>query len=89
MTKEKTASIEIPYGWIIIIASLLLNTIALGAPNILFVALKPIAADLGEQRWVPSLAYSLMMIGAGIGGIFMDYGWTVVESLDLPYSVLL
>ena len=71
MTKEKTASIEIPYGWVIIIASLLLNTIALGAPNILFVALKPIAADLGEQRWVPSLAYSLMMIGAGIGGIFM------------------
>ena len=37
MTKEKTASIEIPYGWIIIIASILLNTIALGAPNILFV----------------------------------------------------
>jgi MFS family permease len=71
MIKDKTPSIEIPYGWVIIIASLLLNTIALGAPNILFVALKPIAADLGTQRWVPSMAYSFMMIGAGIGGIVM------------------
>ena len=71
MIKEKIPSIEIPYGWVIIVASLLLNTIALGAPNILFVALKPIAADLGEQRWVPSLAYSFMMIGAGVGGVFM------------------
>ena len=71
MIKETIPSIEIPYGWVIIVASLFLNTIALGAPNILFVALKPIAADLGEQRWVPSLAYSFMMIGAGVGGVFM------------------
>ena len=66
-------SVEVPYGWVVIIASLLLNSIGLGAPNILFVVLKPIAADLGTDRWVPSLAYSLMMIGAGVGGIAM--GW--------------
>ena len=39
-------SIEIPYGWVVVFVSLALHTIALGAPNILFVALKPIAADL-------------------------------------------
>ena len=64
-------SIEIPYGWVVVFVSLALHTIALGAPNILFVALKPIAADLGSLRSVPSFAYSLLMIGAGVGGIAM------------------
>nr|MBC8451699.1 hypothetical protein [Rhodospirillaceae bacterium] len=64
-------SIEVPYGWVIVIASLLLHSIALGAPNVLFVALKPIAADLGSLRTVPSFAYSLLMIGSGVGGIAM------------------
>ena len=64
-------SIEIPYGWVVVFVSLALHTIALGAPNILFVALKPIAADLGSLRSVPSFAYSLLMIGAGFGGIAM------------------
>ena len=43
----------------------MIHTIGLGAPNILFVALKPIAADLETLRAAPSFAYSLMMIGAG------------------------
>ena len=30
-------SIEVPYGWVILFISLALNSIALGAPNILFV----------------------------------------------------
>ena len=64
-------SIEVPYGWVIVIASLLLHSIALGAPSVLFVALKPIAADLGSLRMVPSFAYSLLMIGSGVGGIAM------------------
>jgi MFS family permease len=37
----------------------------------LFVALKPIAADLDVPRAVPSIAYSLLMLGSGIGGIAM------------------
>lgn len=68
---QRDGSIEVRYGWVIIIASLLIHGIGLGAQNILFVTLKPIAADLGAARAVPSLAYSLMMIGAGTGGIFM------------------
>lgn len=65
------SSVETPYGWVVVFASLALHSISLGAPTILFVALKPIAADLDTARAVPSLAYSLLMVGAGIGGIAM------------------
>ena len=71
MNSYQKESIETPYGWVVIFCSLILNTIGLGAPNILFVSLKPIAADLDTLRWVPSFAYSLMMLGAGVGGILM------------------
>ena len=66
-------SVETPYGWVIVVVSLALHSISLGAPTILFVALKPIAADLDTARAVPSFAYSLMMIGTGAGGVAM--GW--------------
>ncbi|MCY4284280.1 MAG: MFS transporter [Thiotrichales bacterium] len=68
---RQNPSIETTYGWVVVLASLALHSIALGAPTILFVALKPIAADLDTARAVPSLAYSLLMVGAGIGGIAM------------------
>jgi|TARA_Y100000739_G_scaffold224144_1_gene228099 MFS family permease len=66
-------SIEVSYGWVVIFVSLALHSIALGAPNVLFVSLKPIAADLGSLRSVPSFAYSLLMIGAGVGGLAMGF----------------
>jgi MFS family permease len=65
--------VETGYGWVVVIASLVVHSIGLGAPTILFVTLKPIAADLQTARAVPSLAYSLMMVGAGVGGVAM--GW--------------
>ena len=45
-------SVETPYGWVIVFASLALHSISLGAPTILFVALKPIAADLEDRKSV-------------------------------------
>ena len=66
-------SIEVWYGWVIIGTSLLINTIALAPLNILFVTLKPIAADFDWPRVVPSLAVSLLMVGSGVGGLAM--GW--------------
>lgn len=78
-------SIEVPYGWVVVFASLALHSIGLGAPNILFVALKPIAADLGGLREVPSFAYSLLMIGTGIGGIAMGL-W--MDRRGVVYPVL-
>ena len=73
MTGRPAASGETTYGWVVVFASLALHSVSLGAPTMLFVALKPIAADLETARAIPSLAYSLMMIGAGVGGIAM--GW--------------
>ena len=73
VTGRSGASGETGYGWVVVFASLALHSVALGAPTMLFVALKPIAADLETVRSVPSLAYSLMMVGAGVGGIAM--GW--------------
>ena len=71
--RRHSLSVETRYGWVVVFASLAVHSISLGAPTILFVALKPIAADLDTVRAVPSLAYSLLMIGTGIGGIAM--GW--------------
>ena len=73
MTVRGGASGETAYGWVVVFASLALHSVSLGAPTMLFVALKPIAADLETARAIPSLAYSLMMVGAGVGGIAM--GW--------------
>ena len=84
MTRRED-SIEVSYGWVIVFASLMLHSIGLGAPNILFVALKPIAADLGAARAVPSLAYSLLMIGTGVGGIIMGL-W--MDRRGVVYPVL-
>ena len=59
--------------WRVAVASLLLIFIGWGAPYLVAVALKPMAADLGAERSVPSLASALAYFGSGIGGIFM--GW--------------
>ena len=73
MSDYQSSSVEVRYGWVVVWASLILNGIALGAPTFLFVALKPIAAEFGGERWVPSFAYSVLMVGTGIGGVAM--GW--------------
>ena len=86
MNSYQKESIETPYGWVVIFCSLILNTIGLGAPNILFVSLKPIAADLDTLRWVPSFAYSLMMLGAGVGGILM--GLWIGSKRDMATSTI-
>ena len=70
---QRDGSIETPYGWIVVLVSLSIGTIAIGSPIVLWVALKPIAAEFDWPRSVPSLAYSMMMIGAAVGGVVM--GW--------------
>jgi len=68
---EKRSSIEVRYGWVVVIASLLISSIAQGAPNVLFVTLKSISAEFDWPRAVPSMAFASLMIGAGVGGVFM------------------
>lgn len=58
-------------AWIIVFAQLVLITMANGAVYILWVGLKPIALTFDWPRWIPSFAYSVNMIGTGIGGIIL------------------
>ncbi|HJO68061.1 MAG TPA: MFS transporter [Rhodospirillales bacterium] len=62
-------SVESPYGWLVVAASMVLMGVCPGGMYLVVVALKPIAADFGWPRSVPSLAYAAIMAGMGIGGI--------------------
>lgn len=65
------ASIECRYGWYVVAASTVMIATAFGASYIVVVGMKPIAAEFGWPRQVPSAAYAVTMLGAGIGGIAM------------------
>ena len=60
-------------GWLVTTAALTIVSVALGAPYIVIVALKSVAADVGGYRSIPSAAASLAMLGTGVGGLGM--GW--------------
>ena len=70
---HRLASIETRASWVIARTALAIYTVSFGAPVITVVALKPIAAELGDARSVPALACSLAWFGAAVGGIPM--GW--------------
>jgi MFS family permease len=64
-------SIESRYGWWVAVASTLMITVAFGSTYLVVVGLKPIAAEFGWPRQIPSAGYSAALLGAGIGGILM------------------
>lgn len=68
-----THSIETRASWHAALASLAILSVTYGAPLILVVALKQIAAELEAPRSVPALAAALASFGTGAGGILM--GW--------------
>ena len=67
------SSIETPASWVVAFACLAILSVTYGAPLIIVVALKPIAADLDVPRSVPALASALASFGTGLGG--MPLGW--------------
>ena len=67
------ASIETPRSWWIATAVLVILTFSYGAPMVVAVALKEIAADVGSSRAIPALSGSLVWMGSGLGAI--GYGW--------------
>jgi MFS family permease len=80
-----TTSIETRASWFAAAVSVVLLSTSFGALWLTAVALKSIAADLGGERSVPSLASSLGWLGTAVGGIMMGriadwYGirWTVM-----------
>jgi MFS family permease len=67
------ASVETRASWIVAVTIVVILSVSFGAPLVVVVALRPIAADLGDARSVPALASSLAYLGAGAGGMLM--GW--------------
>jgi MFS family permease len=66
-------SIESRSSWVAASITTAILAISYGAPLIVVVGLKPIAADLGAERSVVALAGALVWVGTGMGGIVM--GW--------------
>ena len=81
-----TDSVESAQSWVVATAAFLIIMIGFGAPYIIVVGLKPIAADLGGARSAPSLAAALAYIGTAAGGIVM--GWWA-DRVGAVWTVLL
>ena len=64
-------SIESRSSWIVTWTALVAMSVSYGAPQIVVIALKPIADTLGDARELPALAYSLAWFGTAVGGIGM------------------
>src|SRR5207249_4526107 len=65
------ASIESRSSWVAASITLAILSFSYGAPLIVVVGLKPIAASLETDRSVVALAASLVWLGTGLGGILM------------------
>ena len=72
-TIAQPAGVDSPYAWRL--AFVLMFCIGLGGGAIYLpvIALKEIAAEFGDRRAVPSLAYMLGFLAMGVGGVLM--GW--------------
>jgi len=64
-------SVESRASWVAASITLVILSISYGAPLVVVVGLKPIAASLGADRSVVALAASLVWLGTGLGGIAM------------------
>ena len=66
-------SIAPRFRYVVLLVSIFLVLSANGSMFVLVVGLKQIALDFGWPRSVPSLAYSCLFLGTGVGGIVMGY----------------
>src|SRR5579864_828284 len=78
-------TIETRASWIVCLAALGIAAVSFAAPAITVVGLKSIAADLGGERSVPALAYSLAWLGSSFGGIPMG---RAAERFGIRFTVI-
>src|SRR5215831_19881419 len=83
--RARPASIETARSWVVASAVLAILTFTYGAPLVVAVALKDIAADLGSARSVPALAGAVVWMGFGLGAIFI--GW-VADRIGFRWTTL-
>ena len=68
---DADSEIESRYAWVRLFASLALMTLGSSGMYIVVVAMPAIEADFGSARAGASLPFTLIMLGWGIGGIWM------------------
>jgi MFS family permease len=78
-------SIESRSSWVAAALTTAVLAISYGAPLLVIVGLKPIAASLGTDRSVVALASALVWVGTGMGGIAM--GW-VADRIGVKPTVV-
>src|SRR5262245_11311716 len=81
----KVQSVETRSSWIVAVVVLAILALSFGAPWIIIVALKAIAAETEGLRSVPALANSLAWVGFGAGGIVMGY---IAERVGVRWTVI-
>ncbi len=64
-------AVDSPYAWGRLVVALLLMTVGSSAMYVVAVVLPNVQAEFGIARADASLPYTLLLIGFGIGGIFM------------------
>src|SRR6185503_21162464 len=84
MPPASPPSIETRTSWIVAFAALFVMCMTYGAPVVVVVALKDVAAALGSPRSVPSLAYSVAWLGTAVGGLLMG---RVAERIGVRWTV--
>ncbi len=72
-TLDRQRGVDSPYAWRLAFVSTFCIALGGGALYLPVVALKEIAAEFGDRRAVPSMAYMLGFFAMGLGGVFM--GW--------------
>ena len=70
---DRRPGVDSPYAWRLAFLSMFCIGLGGGAIYLPVVALKEIAAEFGDRRAVPSMAYMLGFFAMGLGGVFM--GW--------------
>ncbi len=85
MHQPVSQSIETRQSWVVALVAVVIIATGFGAPWIISVALKPIAAEFDGARSLPSLAISMAWFGAAVGGIGMGY---VAERIGLQRTVI-
>jgi MFS family permease len=70
---DRRPGVDSPYAWRLAFLSMFCLGLGGGAIYLPVVALKEIAAEFGDRRAVPSMAYMLGFFAMGVGGVFM--GW--------------
>ena len=67
----QTHAVDSRYAWGRLVVALMLMTIGSSAMYVVAVVLPSVQAEFGTARADASLPYTLLMVGFGIGGVFM------------------